>query len=85
MSMSNDNQANKFKQFLTWLEAMLSTVKQAESATTFYKMCKHYQFEVTNIYCQLKEIMVLKRGKFIEQSYGHIWEFKNVLSYPPSD
>ena len=53
-SLSNDNQATKFIGALTLLEAMLSTVK-----LRVQQEVNIYQFEVHNIYCQLKEIMIV--------------------------
>ena len=55
-SLSNDNQATKFKEVLTLLEAMLSTVKLRVKQEV-----NIYQFDVDNIYCQLKEIMDLRK------------------------
>ena len=55
-SLSNDNQATKFTGVLTLLEAVLSTVKlRVQQEVTIY------QFEVDNIYCQLKEIMDFRK------------------------
>ena len=51
-SLSNDNQATKFTGVLPLLEAMLSTVKLRVKQEV-----NIYQFEVDNIYCQIKEIM----------------------------
>ena len=55
-SLSNDNQATKFTGVLTLLDAMLSTVK-----LRVQQEVKIYQFEVDNIYCQLKEIMDFRK------------------------
>ena len=50
-SLSNDNQATKLTGVLTLLDTMLSTVK-----LRVQQEVNIYQFEVDNIYCQLKEI-----------------------------
>ena len=54
--LSNDNQATKFTGVLTLLDAMLSTVK-----LRVQQEVNIYQFEVDNIYCQLKEIMDFRK------------------------
>ena len=57
-SLSNDNQATKFTGVLTLLEAMLLAVKQRVQQEV-----NIYQFEVDDIYCQLKEIMDFRKDK----------------------
>ena len=55
-SLSNDNQATKFTGVLTLLEAMFSTVRLRVKQEV-----NNYQFEVDDIYCQLKEIMDFRK------------------------
>ena len=55
-SLSNNNQATKFPEVLTLLDAMLLTVKLREQQGV-----NIYQFEVVNMYCQLKEIMDFRK------------------------
>ena len=55
-SLSNNNQATKFTEVLTLLDAMLLTVKLREQQGV-----NIYLFEVVNMYCQLKEIMDFRK------------------------